>query len=327
MYTKKPVESQRLLSSRLGDLRVVPTFGELKRATTMINGTEQEIYGLLTLGESLSKSGMPEILAQKSREHGIYNEFLEAVSEVQQSGKEGVKAETFLKLFQEKAGSDVKITYGKDAETNLIKNAIVFNMDVTARNLDADKQIHRMSNFGTYVDKIKAFMATTEGGTSRMKEQLEYKLSGQSSRDTVFEISKSMHSFLVDQGVIDPEAVQDIDIADIMYRGYERMSDFNGPPKALGRGSSLLDQLSFTGREFDIEKAARALRLGTHATQSLYEQERMLRNEAALAETLDHTKQYAATSQAFQQGFKAAVGEVGLDNVDTLMRAFFGALG
>jgi len=332
-YTKAPLETQRLLSNRTGSVRIIPTFGALKSATTSINGVEQEVDALLTLGEALAKGLMPQAIEQKVEELAaagdktIVQDFHNAVAEAgkDSSNQNKTLIDNFVKRLQAGAASDVKIRYGEGEESNIV-GALVYSMnDATIRNLEADKQIHAMSGAGTYIDKIKAFAQIMDNNSL---QQLDYSISGQGAQDSFFEIAKGMHTFLAENDVIDPTQTSDIDIADVMFLGYDRMSNTHGPAANHG---SLLDQMTFTKREYQIEKAARALRLGTHATQGMYRDVRMAENEAILNQTIDNQKQTQAAMQAYRSAFNAAVGENlgGLmhESADTIMRAFFGALG
>lgn len=314
VFTKEPIEFNRVAHTRVGDVRIFPHAGALGKAIASRGGVQEEVDMFLSLGELMSKSGAPDMMRQLVGQMGQEAEV--AWNEAIKAGMNSSKADNFIKTYQEQLGTAVSFFLNNSKHEQIEANGIpVYNMGIQIRNLDADRQIHAFSKWGSWHDKVGAFMTETPEG----KEMIEgMVLKGQSMMDSVSELGYGLHGFLDKQGLI-PEGFGVNDLQEILYEGFARTNN----PKF---NTSVLGQTLNNKAENAIEATAKAIFVGTAAMHSQYRDMAKAESEAIQQLSLERSVQYNSAKEAFRAGVAAAIGTTGKENVDTILKALMAGL-
>lgn len=307
VYTKQPIETHRMLHTRQGDIRVVPHTSHLGKVIATKGGHEMEVDLLVSLGEMMSKSGMPEVMRKLVQEQGAEAE--RAWNLVVKAGFNTKLADNFITQYQDILQSGLKIHYGQDQLNEA--TGLIYKDSVLIRNLPADQQIHRFSNWGSWSEVANSYMTSKKGG-----EQMKMLLSGQAGQDSIPELGFGMFQWLKEQGALGEEANLE-DFMDILYVGQDRLQD----------SGSILSQVRNTKEENLVESLAKTLFVGNAAIQANARNAARAESEAMQQLSLESSKQHIASRTAMHTAFGQAVRDVGMDNIDTLLKAFFAGLG
>jgi hypothetical protein len=306
VYTKEPIEFNRVAHTRVGDIRIFPHAGAIGKAVATRGGIQEEVDMFLSLGELMSKSGAPEMMRQLVSQAGGDAE--RAWDEAVKAGMNSKQADEFIQNYQDILGSAVSFVLNNKSKEKIEASGIpVYNVGLQIRNLDADRQIHAFSAWGTWSDQVQAY--THQGGNV---EGLILK--GQANMDSMAEFGFGFHRFLSEQGFM-PEGLGVSDLLDVIYEGLDK-----------AQGTSIFHQVGNSASEDQIQAVAKAIYIGTASMKSQYKNMAQAESEAMQALSLDKSKQYNLMQEAFKKGIAAAIGTAGTENADTILRAVMAGL-
>jgi hypothetical protein len=337
VFTKYPIATNRLIHNETGTIRGIPHTGGIKLAEMTVGQQKLPIHMFLSVGEALSKGAAPEILAQQ---YGRMSSDARKAYDLISSAQDKTKAtREFIERFGAELGSTVKFTLS-NGEEKTVEGMLLLQTRISARNLDADRQLKNFSPFGTWSKKAKEYIAKSKFSEPKAVEML---LTGQGQQDSYAEFSKFLYDSLNRDNLL-PQGFDQNDMTQVVYSGFN--SNERSMYALLESRLSFTDadalknmdynenfsregQLRLSRDERNIEQVIKNIRTGMAAYQMENADVRYMESQAILQSSLDNSSQHRQSEQLFKLGVQAAVSEFGgasKKDIAVIMRGVMGAM-
>lgn len=307
VWTKEPLEFDRLLLTEMGDFRNTPHSGALGKAYSVQNGIRKDIHMFASLGEELSKGGTAR-MASIVKQMGVDAERAWNIATANGGSKQLMK--DWIKTYADKMGGRVEFTLNAETtEKHSLDNLpVAERVKVRVRNTDADQQAHvmRKVEFNPETKQFETTIVDSQGSFLR-REAVRNIMKGRAIQEVIPEFAYGFNSWLqeVGQGERDMSAT---DLAGLLYTGWEHNNE-----QLANYGTSVAGQMGLNKHEDAIARTARNLFAETSQMNPV--RDVMKYQESIQMESLEAGRIAKSSKEGYMLGAMRAMSEIGLENI------------